>query len=266
MTKPRKPPREVTEESTTARALREARGKRVREVWIAWAREQANPKASWLVSWDDLPEPDRQVDRLIGEALAADERAHLAASVQGVPVTIAPEAYHCEANHITWERWRAECEALHAVIAAKDEALSVMRAREALGSEAIEWMKRWRVVSADVARLTAENEALRKEAAETDEALEESIVSLMAEGVKHQCSYCGHIFTVSQDCTAHVMECAKRPEAALRSKLALAMEALGKADAYLVACDALDTGTGLSSTAEGAYDEWTIARSKVPHG
>ena len=48
---------------------REALGRRVREVWVEWAREQDEPKPSWLVGWDDLGEPDREVDRRIGETL-----------------------------------------------------------------------------------------------------------------------------------------------------------------------------------------------------
>lgn len=49
--------------------LRELLGKRVRSVWVQWARTQPNPKPSWLVPWDRLGEPDREVDRLIGEEL-----------------------------------------------------------------------------------------------------------------------------------------------------------------------------------------------------
>ncbi len=48
---------------------REALGRKVRDIWIAWAREQAAPKPSWLVPWDGLSEPDREVDRRIGERL-----------------------------------------------------------------------------------------------------------------------------------------------------------------------------------------------------
>jgi hypothetical protein len=48
---------------------RDALGQHVRAVWIAWAREQPNPKPSWLVPWEGLSEPDREVDRMIGEAL-----------------------------------------------------------------------------------------------------------------------------------------------------------------------------------------------------
>lgn len=51
------------------RDLRDVLGEHVREVWIAWAKEQKDPKPSWLVPWSDLPEPDREVDRRIGEVL-----------------------------------------------------------------------------------------------------------------------------------------------------------------------------------------------------
>lgn len=48
---------------------REALGKVVRNVWISWARMQPNPKPSWLVPWEELSEPDKEVDRCIGERL-----------------------------------------------------------------------------------------------------------------------------------------------------------------------------------------------------
>lgn len=37
---------------------------------MAWAREQPNPKPSWLVPWEELSEPEREVDRRIGEHFA----------------------------------------------------------------------------------------------------------------------------------------------------------------------------------------------------
>ena len=65
---------------------RESLGRFVRGVWDEWAREQPTPKASWLVPWDDLTEPDKEVDRRIGEALyrmglarASEERVLLLA-------------------------------------------------------------------------------------------------------------------------------------------------------------------------------------------
>lgn len=51
---------------------REALGQKVREVWVVWAQEQPNPKPSWLVPWEDLPESDKEVDRRIGVALATE--------------------------------------------------------------------------------------------------------------------------------------------------------------------------------------------------
>lgn len=48
---------------------RELLGRRVRDVWISWAREQFLPKKSWLKQWQDLTEPEREVDRRIGETL-----------------------------------------------------------------------------------------------------------------------------------------------------------------------------------------------------
>ena len=48
---------------------RETLGKIVRATWIEWAKEQPNPKPSWLVEWDNLNEPDQEVDRRIGEAI-----------------------------------------------------------------------------------------------------------------------------------------------------------------------------------------------------
>lgn len=49
----------------------ETLGKVVRATWVAWAKEQPNPKPSWLVEWDALPEPDKEVDRRIGRAIYA---------------------------------------------------------------------------------------------------------------------------------------------------------------------------------------------------
>lgn len=49
--------------------VREFLGKLVRAEWVKWAREQPNPKPSWLVPWDELGEPDREADRRIGESI-----------------------------------------------------------------------------------------------------------------------------------------------------------------------------------------------------
>lgn len=50
---------------------REILGKVVRQVWIEWANEQPNAKPSWLLPWEELSEPEREVDRRIGETIAS---------------------------------------------------------------------------------------------------------------------------------------------------------------------------------------------------
>lgn len=44
-------------------------GEQVRLVWIEWARQQPNPKPSWLVPYVELSEADKEVDRRIGQLL-----------------------------------------------------------------------------------------------------------------------------------------------------------------------------------------------------
>jgi hypothetical protein len=56
-------------------AERDRLGRLVREAWVNWARTQPNPKPSWLVPYDDLSEADKEADRQIGEAIAADRNA-----------------------------------------------------------------------------------------------------------------------------------------------------------------------------------------------
>lgn len=48
---------------------RELLGMVVRDEWVRWAREQPDPKPSWLKPWSELTEPEREVDRRIGERL-----------------------------------------------------------------------------------------------------------------------------------------------------------------------------------------------------
>jgi len=50
---------------------REELGREVRAVWVKWAGEQPDPKPSWLVPWEGLSEPDKEVDRRIGERIYA---------------------------------------------------------------------------------------------------------------------------------------------------------------------------------------------------
>lgn len=50
-------------------ALRDKLGRAVRDVWVAYARTQPNPKPHHLLSFDELDEQNKEVDRLIGERL-----------------------------------------------------------------------------------------------------------------------------------------------------------------------------------------------------
>lgn len=50
---------------------RDELGKIVRDAWIEWAKQQPNPKTSWLVPYEELEEPDKEADRMIAEAVLA---------------------------------------------------------------------------------------------------------------------------------------------------------------------------------------------------
>jgi hypothetical protein len=45
-------------------------GRIVRETWVRWAKKQPDPKPSWLVPWEHLDSGQREVDMLIGAAVA----------------------------------------------------------------------------------------------------------------------------------------------------------------------------------------------------
>lgn len=55
-------------------ARRDKHGRRVRDIWIAWAKEQPDvaDHPHWLTPWEDLDEEVREVDRRIGSALWGD--------------------------------------------------------------------------------------------------------------------------------------------------------------------------------------------------
>jgi hypothetical protein len=61
---------------------REQRGRLVRETWVRWARQQPSPKPGWLTGWNELDYGQRQVDMLIGEAVAADTLLTFAAELE----------------------------------------------------------------------------------------------------------------------------------------------------------------------------------------
>lgn len=60
----------IDEHADLGRLNRDYLGREVREAWVKWAMEQPNPKPHWLLPFDDLDEPDKEVDRQIGVKLA----------------------------------------------------------------------------------------------------------------------------------------------------------------------------------------------------
>jgi hypothetical protein len=63
---------EITESDPISRRTsmdRDKLGRVVRAAWITWALTQPDPKPSWLVPYDELPEPDKEADRQIGAAV-----------------------------------------------------------------------------------------------------------------------------------------------------------------------------------------------------
>lgn len=81
--------------------LRDHLGMLVRDTWITWARLQPDPKPSWLLPWEELTEPDREVDRLIGVRLylaGLGQWAGQAADFDGIlkgPTTDGPQTDEC---------------------------------------------------------------------------------------------------------------------------------------------------------------------------
>lgn len=86
--------RELAARPGEAAGERERLGRLVRDTWVRWARGQRPVKPSWLLEWDDycLDPGQRQVDILIGEAVAAAERERLAGLVEVRAHELAREA------------------------------------------------------------------------------------------------------------------------------------------------------------------------------
>jgi hypothetical protein len=62
---------------------REILGRLVRKAWLTWARKQPDAKPSWLAPWEELGDGQREVDMIIGEAVAAAEQERILKRVQG---------------------------------------------------------------------------------------------------------------------------------------------------------------------------------------
>ncbi|MEV0826414.1 hypothetical protein [Nonomuraea rubra] len=61
-------------------------------MWVEWAREQSDPKPSWLLPWEELDDGQREVDMRIGEALFHANRA-LAIAHTPAPLENAEDAH-----------------------------------------------------------------------------------------------------------------------------------------------------------------------------
>lgn len=72
----------MSEEIAQAAGDRDYLGRIVRDAWVAWAREQPNPKPQHLDPWEALPEPIKEVDRRIGAAARAAVCHDLSNAVQ----------------------------------------------------------------------------------------------------------------------------------------------------------------------------------------
>ena len=80
---------------------REALGRMVRETWVEFAKTQPKPKPHHLAPWEELDEPNKEVDRLIGERL---RRATIAECVAALEATV-PNAVVAERYKISdWAR------------------------------------------------------------------------------------------------------------------------------------------------------------------
>jgi hypothetical protein len=51
-------------------------GKLVRDTWVKWAKKQENPKPHHLIPWKKLDAKNKEVDELIGEAVATTAIVH----------------------------------------------------------------------------------------------------------------------------------------------------------------------------------------------
>lgn len=100
--------------------FRESLGRLVRETWVAWAREQPDPKPSWLLPWEELDQGQREVDMRIGAALFERSRVmpgipapsyhHLHVMTAEIPRTSIfnlPYGYEVSCSRVTgWQLWR----------------------------------------------------------------------------------------------------------------------------------------------------------------
>lgn len=127
---------------------RDQLGRFVREAWVRWAQTQPDPKASWLLPYDELAEPDKEADRQIGEAVArwtliGDASSHAMAEM----VAAAPDAREAEEPWAANVRLNAEVARLRKALV-REEAAHTATMREAAHlREALEAHHDWHQAS-----------------------------------------------------------------------------------------------------------------------
>lgn len=104
-------------------------GRRVREAWVEWAKEQPDPKPSWLVPYDELSEADKDADRRIGSALWREGYRACLGGIDERGV-----GYIVSLLEQQRGKWRTRCDdaASHDAIARRDRATAQIEAIDAL--------------------------------------------------------------------------------------------------------------------------------------
>jgi hypothetical protein len=118
--------------------VREALGRLVREVWVVWAKDQPNPKPHHLAPWDALAEPDREVDRRIGETLLGirDWRTGQTPGNRAGANAPSPKERSAEATVATWT-----CAYCRATVAATQQPNAFAAPACGKGSAAHSWRR-----------------------------------------------------------------------------------------------------------------------------
>lgn len=195
---------------------REALGQRVREVWLYWARNQPNPKPSWLVQWPELPESDREVDRLIGETVAHESTSFFRAENATLQTAAADYAKAAEASAALVEKLTRE----------RDEAIH----------HAGEWLVAECEATNQVARLENERDTLRAELSAANAALEKERAEVeRLKGDYEDCCVNRTKWQLeAQDARRQLAEAKeKNRNSSLFAELALWQAVVGKKDAAL---------------------------------
>lgn len=163
-------------EVTTPRLPKEERekyGRLVREAWVDWAVMQPEPKATWLVAWDDLPESDREADRCIADSVVARATAERDRELTAVEAALKDAVATNEELRQQHEADQARIRELEGIVADVDDDASGLSARaEKAEREREEKNELLEVSMAEARELRVERDELRK-ALKTERATKE---------------------------------------------------------------------------------------------